>query len=82
MKRVAFQELEASSYEPNPSKKALSRRAKRHCRRTQAKEAIHKPPKGKRTFKYGLEVPKTWKDIIRIDSAAGNTRWQQAVEKK
>ena len=82
MKRVAFLELEASSYDPNPSKKACSRRAKRHARKANAKDAVHKPPKGKRTFKYGLEVPKTWKDIIRIDAAAGNTLWQQAVEKE
>ena len=82
MKRVAFQELTASSYDPNPSKKASSRRAKRQCRKAQAKEAVLKPPKGKRTFKYGLEVPKSWKDIIRKDTAAENTRWQQAVEKE
>ena len=42
----------------------------------------HKPPRGKRTFKYGFEVPKSWKDIIRIDTAANNTRWQDAVTKE
>ena len=26
--------------------------------------------KCRRTFKYGLEVPKSWKDIQRIDDAA------------
>ena len=41
MKRVAFQELTASSYDPNPSRKACSRRAKRQCSKTQAKEALH-----------------------------------------
>ena len=73
MKRVAFQELEASSYDPNPSKKACSRRAKRHARKAHTRDEIHKLPKGKRTFKYGLEVPKSWKDFIMIDAAAGNT---------
>lgn len=51
MKRVAFQELEVSSYNPNSSKKACSRRAKRQARKAQARDAIHKPPKGRRTFK-------------------------------
>ncbi len=48
----------------------------------QAKKPIPVPPKGKRTFKHGLEVPKNWKDIKRIDDSAGNTRWQNAVEKE
>ena len=38
--------------------------------------------KGKITFKHGLEVPKNWKDIKRMNDAAGNTRWQDAVEKE
>ena len=36
----------------------------------------------KRTFKFGVEVPKKWKDIIIIDSASGNTLWQDAVKKE
>ena len=28
-----------------------------------------------------IEVPKNWKDIIRIDEAAGNDMWQDSVEK-
>ena len=54
MTRVAFINFEASSYDPNQSMKASSRRAKRQARKTQAKVEIHKPPKGKRTFKYGF----------------------------
>jgi len=40
-------------------------------------------PKGKCTFKYGLEVPRNWKaDIMRLDEAAGNRKWQDVVEKR
>jgi len=33
----------------------------------------------KRTHKYGIEVPKTYDDCVRIDTANGNTLWQDAV---
>ena len=35
-----------------------------------------------RTFKFGLEVSKTWKDIIRIDDEASNKHWKNAVAKE
>ena len=35
-----------------------------------------------KTFKHGLEVPRNWKDIVRIDAEAGNRRWQDAVEQE
>ena len=80
LRRVQFSGLESSTYDPSP-KIARSRRAKR-ARRAQAEARIPDPPKGKRNFKYGLEVPKNWMDIKRLDAVAGNTRWQQAVEKE
>ena len=63
------------------SKKARQTKAK-NARLAQAQEPIPVPPKGKRTFKHGLEVPKNWKDIKRIDNSAGNTPWQNAVKKE
>ena len=36
----------------------------------------------KRTHKYGIEVPKTYDDCVRIDNANGNTLWQDAVRKE
>ena len=33
-------------------------------------------------FKYGIEVPKNYIDIKRIDKASGNTKWQDAVTKE
>ena len=35
--------------------------------------------KKRRAFKFGLEVPKYWKDILRIDDEAGNMHWENAV---
>ncbi len=81
LRKVDFFSFESSPFNPSPPKKAHSRRAKR-ARRMQAEVSTPDPPKCKRTFKHGLEVPRNWKDIIRLDSATGNTRWQQAVEKE
>jgi hypothetical protein len=33
----------------------------------------------KRTHKFGIEIPKTYEDCIRIDRKNGNTLWQDAV---
>lgn len=36
----------------------------------------------KRTHKFGIEIPKTYEDCIRIDRANGNTLWQDAIRKE
>ena len=36
----------------------------------------------KRTHKFGIEVPKTYDDCVRIDTANGNTLWQDAVHQE
>ncbi|KAI2491971.1 Reverse transcriptase (RNA-dependent DNA polymerase) [Fragilaria crotonensis] len=36
----------------------------------------------KRTHKFGIEVPKTFEDCLRIDRANGNTLWQDAIRKE
>ncbi|KAI2513194.1 Reverse transcriptase (RNA-dependent DNA polymerase) [Fragilaria crotonensis] len=36
----------------------------------------------KRTHKFGIEVPKTFDDCVRIDNGNGNTMWQDAVRKE
>jgi hypothetical protein len=33
----------------------------------------------KRTHKFGIEIPKTFTDCVRIDNKNGNTMWQDAV---
>ena len=35
-----------------------------------------------RPFKFGIEVPKTWKDVLMIDSDAGNRLCQDAMAKE
>ena len=35
----------------------------------------------KRSFKFGLEIPRNWSDILRIDEAAGSTLWKGGAEK-
>ena len=36
----------------------------------------------KRTHKFGIEIPKTFADCVRIDTQNGNTLWQDAVRKE
>ena len=62
IKKVDFYHIESSTFDPTVSKKARQTKAKK-ARLAQAKKPIPVPPKGKRTFKHGLEVPKNWRDI-------------------
>jgi hypothetical protein len=36
----------------------------------------------KRTHKFGIEVPKSWDDCVRLDKENDNTIWQDAVSKE
>ena len=36
----------------------------------------------KKSHKYGIEVPNSWDDAIRIDKQNGNTLWQDAIRKE
>ncbi|KAI2502052.1 Reverse transcriptase (RNA-dependent DNA polymerase) [Fragilaria crotonensis] len=36
----------------------------------------------KRTHKFGIEIPKSFSDCVRIDNENGNTLWQDAVRKE
>jgi hypothetical protein len=35
----------------------------------------------KRTHKFGIEVPKSWDDCVKLDKENNNTLWQDAVRK-
>lgn len=35
-----------------------------------------------RKFAYGLEVPRNWEDVLRIDLENGDTAWQDAIKKE
>ena len=79
LRRSHFFGFDATTHFPTP-KKRRSRRANRE--NEQKEEKKQQGPKRTGTFKYGLEVPKNWKDLLRIDEAAGNRKWQEAVEKE
>jgi hypothetical protein len=36
----------------------------------------------KRTHKFGIEVPKSWDDCVRLDKENDNTIWQDALRKE
>ena len=84
LRRTDFLGFTSTTY--TTSKKLNSRRHKR-ARRVAAGDPPSPKTKKKRSgprreFKYGLELPRTWKDILRIDEHNGNRRWQDAVEKE
>ena len=81
MKKIELSFIESITYNPVVSKK-FHRHHVRQARQAQADKPIPVPLMKKITFKYGLEVPKNWKDIKMIDDDACNTRWKDTVEKK
>ena len=40
------------------------------------------PDKTKRSFKFGIYIPRYWSDLLRINEAVGNTIWRYGDEKK
>ena len=68
--------VEATTFNPTHTSKK-----RRSCRYDQNNGVpvgkSHKTPgpKKRRTFKFGLDVPKIWNDIIRKDDEAGNRNW-------
>ena len=64
----------------SPDQLAVSHPYKR-IRRIQPLQTKNKR-KSKRTFKYGLEVPRTWKDVVRLDNQAGDGRWQETIRQE
>ena len=73
----------SSSFDPSPenktSSRSLSNKQRKRFRKTEKNAARHKR---KAEFKYGIELPRNWQDILRIDKANGNTNWQDAVKKE
>ena len=75
--------FEATTFNPVPSnKKRRSRRYAKAAKITKEAGNAGSGQRRKRAFKFGIEVPKTWADILRLDAAAGNTKWQAAVHKE
>jgi hypothetical protein len=36
----------------------------------------------KRIHKFGIQVPKTWDEAVKLDEESGNTLWQDAIRKE
>jgi hypothetical protein len=36
----------------------------------------------KRTHKFGIQVPKTWDEVVKLDEENGNTLWKDAIRKE
>ena len=64
--------FDATMYNPSPGKKRRSRRYQSDSNTKSGPEKATAPTH-KRAFKFDFEVPKRWKDIIRLDADAGNT---------
>ena len=81
LKRTYYLGFDATSYNPSPRK----RRSRRYAKNTKTSIVVsHGATKenSKKSFKFRFEVPKNWKEILRIDEAAGNSMWQDSVEKE
>ena len=63
------------------SKKYHRSRCSNHGDKSKRGPVISPTHTHKRTFKYGVEVPKKWKDIVHI-AAAGNILWQDTFKKE
>ena len=82
LRRVDFQGFNSSTSEITSCRISLDRILR--VRRGESKASKKKKSKSsgpKRTFKHGLEVPRSWKDVVHIDAEAGNRNWQKAIEK-
>ena len=72
-----------------PANVQARRRAARAAKATAAKKVTtskRKAPTGNNrqmgTFKYGIEVPRKWADVVRLDRANSSLEWHHAVEKE
>ena len=71
-----------------PDSVRVRRRAARAAHATAATKnsSKRKAPAGNNKqmghFKYGVEVPRKWADVVRLDRASGSREWHFAVEKE
>ena len=83
MRKVDSKGFNSSSYNPTSCQISLERTVCARRGETKAsKKKKNKSTRGQRTFKHGLEAPRSWKDVVRIDAEAGNRSWQEAIEKE
>jgi hypothetical protein len=84
MRRTCNDTFDSRTFVSNPKRPTcgshLNLKQRISMRKAQKQDGSSKFSKS--NFKYGIEVPKNWKDIIRIDKQAGNTKWQDSVTKE
>ena len=80
LRKVHTNGFESLTHDIYPCTLRLNR-YKRVCRATTTASNVRAKREAK-TFKHGLEVPRNWKDIVRIDAEAGNRLWQEAIEQE
>ena len=78
-----FGSFHSKSFDPTPVTPSwtsdMTSDERKRIRRAEKKKA---KPKRKAEFKYGIEIPRNWRDIERIDRTNGNTNWADAVKKE
>ncbi len=84
LRRTSFLGFDSKSFVPNPTSRRtgwfnMSGKQRAKVRRAEMKE---NKKTSRNEIKYGIEVPKNWDDIRRIDADAGNTNWADAVSKE
>jgi hypothetical protein len=82
--RVTDTGFSASTFDPTPSFPTCRTRRATAAAAAKAKTKPKKKAGNKQmgNFKYGLEIPKKWLDVIRIDAKSKNTKWQDAIHKE
>ena len=73
LRRRDFFGFDVTTYNPSRGKQQRRSRSYTNCAKDPSGLKVSTKPTQKRTFKFGVEVPKNWKDIIIIDEAAVNT---------
>ena len=77
LRKVQNQGFESIMHDTYPCELSLNRfKRVQRAATTASKSRSKREPN---TLKHGLEVPRNWKDIVRIDAEAGNRHWQDAV---
>ena len=66
MKKVDYRGFVSSRHDPFPFSLSVNRF--KRVRRATRKESKHPRSRKPKVYKYGLEVPRTWSDILRIDA--------------
>ncbi len=85
MFRVRYDGFNSRYYTPKPTAPIIHCRRVAHSKKEKKRRNVKKKATSNKqmgNFKYGIQVPKKWSDVIRLDKAAGDSKWQDAVAKE